>query len=162
MNGTATSVGGFVVSGANLDPNGSYNLAPLQNSAKLLQGWNRSGGQGEIDLISNRSGGVNGGFAFYDYANNGTLNSLVSFQGNGNVGIGTMWPGVKLDVAGMVAGIYSTKPGVVGRRQTTDPKASTTEVPMAIIGVVPPRSALRMGGSILVTYLSPPRLQDMP
>jgi hypothetical protein len=34
-----------------------------------------------------------------------------------------------------VAGVYSTKPGVLGRRQTT-PK-STAEVPMAMIGIVP-------------------------
>ena len=37
----------------------------------------------------------------------------------------------------LVAGIYSTKPGMVGRRQTTDPKISNTEVPMAMVGVVP-------------------------
>ena len=39
----------------------------------------------------------------------------------------------------VVAGVYSTKPGVVGRRQTTDSKASKTEVPMAMIGIAPPR-----------------------
>ncbi|MCU1320811.1 MAG: hypothetical protein JWM43_460 [Acidobacteriaceae bacterium] len=223
------TVGGVVVSGANLDPNGSYNLAPLQNSGKLLLGWNRSGGQGEVDLISNQAGGGNGGFSFYDYTNTGTLNSLVSFQGNGNVGIGTMWPGAKLDVVGnvklsgsgasltfpdgtvqstawtgtlcggdyaesinvtgdrknyeagdvlvldpetpgkvlkviepystLVAGIYSTKRGIVGRRQLTDPKTANTEVPMAMIGIVPTKVSAENGpikvGDLLVTSSTP-------
>ena len=59
----------------------------------------------------------------------------------------------------MVAGIYSTKPGVVGRRQTTDPKASTTEVPMAMIGVVPTKVSAENGpikiGDLLVTSSTP-------
>jgi hypothetical protein len=55
----------------------------------------------------------------------------------------------------LVAGIYSTKPGVVGRRQTTDPKASTTEVPMAMVGIVPTKVSAENGpikrGDLLVT-----------
>jgi hypothetical protein len=41
----------------------------------------------------------------------------------------------------LVTGVYSTKPGVVGRRQTTDLKTSRTEVPMAMIGIVPTKLA---------------------
>jgi len=37
----------------------------------------------------------------------------------------------------LVAGIYSTKPGTVGRRETTYAKTDTTAVPMAMIGIVP-------------------------
>ncbi len=55
----------------------------------------------------------------------------------------------------MVAGIYSTKPGVVGRRQTTDPKASVTEIPMAMVGIVPTKVSTENGpirrGDLLVT-----------
>jgi len=55
----------------------------------------------------------------------------------------------------LVAGIYSTKPGVVGRRQTTDPKISTTEVPMAMVGIVPTKVSAENGsimrGDLLVT-----------
>lgn len=55
----------------------------------------------------------------------------------------------------LVAGIYSTKPGVVGRRQTTDPKASTAEVPMAMVGIVPTKVSAENGpikrGDLLVT-----------
>jgi hypothetical protein len=55
----------------------------------------------------------------------------------------------------LVAGIYSTKPGTVGRRQTTDPKTSTTEVPMAMVGIVPTKVSAENGpikrGDLLVT-----------
>jgi hypothetical protein len=55
----------------------------------------------------------------------------------------------------MVAGIYSTKPGIVGRRQTSDPKATTTEIPMAMVGIVPTKVSAENGpirrGDLLVT-----------
>jgi hypothetical protein len=55
----------------------------------------------------------------------------------------------------LVAGIYSTKPGTVGRRQTTDAKASKTEVPMAMVGIVPAKVSAENGpikrGDLLVT-----------
>jgi len=59
----------------------------------------------------------------------------------------------------VVAGVYSTKPGVVGRRQTTDSKASKTEVPMAMIGIVPTKVSAENGpikrGDLLVTSSIP-------
>lgn len=58
-----------------------------------------------------------------------------------------------------VTGVYSTKPGVVGRRQTTDLKASKTEVPMAMIGIVPTKVSTENGpikrGDLLVTSSIP-------
>ncbi len=58
----------------------------------------------------------------------------------------------------LVAGIYSTKPGFVGRRQTTDPKSSTTEIPMAMVGIVPTKVSAENGpikvGDLLVTSSS--------
>lgn len=52
-----------------------------------------------------------------------------------------------------VVGIYSTKPGTVGRRQAT-PK-SPNEVPMAMIGIVPAKVSTENGaihrGDLLVT-----------
>jgi hypothetical protein len=55
----------------------------------------------------------------------------------------------------LVAGIYSTKPGLTGRRQTTDAKTSTTEVPMAMVGIVPTKVSAENGsikrGDLLVT-----------
>jgi hypothetical protein len=59
----------------------------------------------------------------------------------------------------LVTGIYSTKPGVVGRRQTTDLKISKTEVPMAMIGIVPTKVSDENGsikrGDLLVTSSIP-------
>jgi len=55
----------------------------------------------------------------------------------------------------LVAGIYSTKPGTVGRRQLTDAKTSTSEVPMAMVGIVPTKVSAENGpikrGDLLVT-----------
>ena len=57
----------------------------------------------------------------------------------------------------MVAGIYSTKPGTVGRRQTT-PKSSD-EVPMAVVGIVPAKVSAENGaieaGDLLVSSSTP-------
>jgi hypothetical protein len=59
----------------------------------------------------------------------------------------------------LVAGIYSTKPGTVGRRQTTDAKASKTEIPMAMVGIVPTKVSAENGpikrGDLLVTSSLP-------
>jgi hypothetical protein len=56
-----------------------------------------------------------------------------------------------------VAGIYSTKPGTVGRRQTA-PK-NPDEVPMAMIGIVPAKVSAENGaigpGDLLVTASTP-------
>ena len=56
-----------------------------------------------------------------------------------------------------VLGIYSTKPGMVGRRQTS-PK-SADEVPMAMIGIVPTKVSVENGpikpGDLLVTSSTP-------
>ncbi len=230
VTGINGGTGGFVVSGVNLDPKVGYPLSTLVNTGKLLQGWNRSAGAGEIDLISNRGGGSTGGFNFYDYTNSGSLNPLVTFQGGGNVGIGTSTPGSALEVLGNVTltqgkggsityqdgsvqsvawngvlqggdyaesvdvsgdraeyepgdvlvvdrkaegrflkssqpystavmGIYSTRPGVVGRRQKSDRSHMAEEVPMAMIGVVPTKVTDEGGpiepGDLLVTSSKP-------
>jgi hypothetical protein len=53
----------------------------------------------------------------------------------------------------MVAGIYSTRPGTVGRRQLTAKRDS--EIPMAMVGIVPTRVSAENGpihrGDLLVT-----------
>jgi len=58
-----------------------------------------------------------------------------------------------------VTGVYSTKPGVVGRRQTTELKISKTELPMAMIGIVPTKVSAENGpirrGDLLVTSSIP-------
>ena len=55
----------------------------------------------------------------------------------------------------MVAGIYSTKPGYIGRRQSGDPRLAMTEVPMAMVGIVPTKVSAENGaihrGDLLVS-----------
>src|SRR6266702_602064 len=54
----------------------------------------------------------------------------------------------------LVSGIYSTKPGVVGRRQLTDRSQMKNEVPMAMTGIVPTKVTAENGpiktGDLLV------------
>jgi hypothetical protein len=56
-----------------------------------------------------------------------------------------------------VTGIFSTKPGTVGRRQTTP--RTTSEIPMAMMGIVPTHVTAENGpirpGDLLVTSSSP-------
>lgn len=58
----------------------------------------------------------------------------------------------------MVAGIYSTKPGLIGRRYTSPDKAGV-EVPMAMVGIVPTKVSAENGpiktGDLLVTSVTP-------
>lgn len=55
----------------------------------------------------------------------------------------------------MVAGVYSTKPGFVGRKQPASDPASKDEVPMAMVGRVPTKVSAENGpihvGDLLVT-----------
>ena len=93
---------GLAVSASNLDPNQGYDLNFLKNTGHLLLGWNYSGGKGEQNFVSNRAGGSEGGFAFYDYSNNGTMTHLMTLTGAGNIGIGTPNPSQALTVQGRV------------------------------------------------------------
>jgi hypothetical protein len=55
----------------------------------------------------------------------------------------------------LVAGVYSTKPGLVGRRVTTDRPDKAAEVPMAMMGIVPTKVTTENGpierGDLLVS-----------
>jgi hypothetical protein len=59
----------------------------------------------------------------------------------------------------LVAGIYSTKPGFVGRKQAPTPETSATEVPMAMVGRVPTKVSAENGsikvGDLLVSSSKP-------
>jgi hypothetical protein len=59
-----------------------------------------------------------------------------------------------------VAGIYSTKPGVLATPHSIDdPSANSTEVPLAVIGIVPCKVTAENGaiarGDLLVTSSRP-------
>jgi hypothetical protein len=59
----------------------------------------------------------------------------------------------------LVAGVYSTKPGLVGRRVTTDRPDKAAEVPMAMMGIVPTKVSAENGpierGDLLVSSSIP-------
>jgi len=83
----AVALGG---SGFNLDQNGSNSdLTHLQGTARVLIGWNRSGGNGETDFITNTLSNLPGGFSFWNYSSSGVTTNLMNVFANGNVGIGT-------------------------------------------------------------------------
>lgn len=74
---------------------------------------------------------------------------VLTSDGNGDVGKSSR------PYSTLVAGIYSTRPGTVGRRQTTDPKTANNEIPMAMVGIVPTKVSAENGpihrGDLLVT-----------
>jgi hypothetical protein len=59
----------------------------------------------------------------------------------------------------LVAGIYSTKPGMLGSTRTVDEPAAKDEVPLAVVGIVPCRVSAENGpiepGDLLVTSSTP-------
>lgn len=59
----------------------------------------------------------------------------------------------------LVSGIYSTHPGIRGRRQTSDRTQMDQEVPMAMVGIVPTKVSAENGpirrGDLLVTSATP-------
>jgi hypothetical protein len=59
----------------------------------------------------------------------------------------------------MVAGVYSTKPGLVGRRLTVERVDKSAEVPMAMVGIVPTKVSAENGpiepGDLLVSATKP-------
>jgi hypothetical protein len=61
----------------------------------------------------------------------------------------------------LVAGVYSTKPGVLGSQHRIDDEALSNEVPLAIVGIVPCKVTAENGpiavGDLLVTSSTPGR-----
>jgi len=59
----------------------------------------------------------------------------------------------------LVAGIYSTKPGMLGSTRTADEPAAKDEVPLAVVGIVPCKVTTENGaiqvGDLLVTSSIP-------
>ncbi|MCR9250199.1 MAG: hypothetical protein NXI20_07220 [bacterium] len=79
--------GATLIEGDNLDGD---DLSFL-NQAMLI-GWNRSGGNGETNFITNRGAGSVGGFRFTDINNSGVTKHLLTLRGDGKVGIGVTTP----------------------------------------------------------------------
>jgi hypothetical protein len=100
VNGSVTLSGNT----ANIDnQGGGFPLSFLENSGKVIIGWNRSRGGGETSFISNQGAGYGGGFAFYNHNNLGLETRLMWVRGDGTVGIGTEdTQGYKLAVSGTI------------------------------------------------------------
>ena len=104
VSGQANVPGGLNVSGwgyfgHNIRPTNV--LYPPNNNWGLWIGANWSGGYGEVNFINIPTPGNDNkaGFTFDKYVN-GVYQRLVTFQGDGNVGIGTGNPQMMLDVNG--------------------------------------------------------------
>jgi hypothetical protein len=81
----------------------SANLTAIQNTGKLLLGWNRTGGAGETDFVASAISGLPGGIAFWNYSSSGVCSNLMYITGSGNVLIGKTTQtnsGYMLDVNG--------------------------------------------------------------
>ena len=91
-NATLDVNGNVIMAGstANLDNrNGGVPLSFLENTGKMMIGWNRTQSAGETDFISNQGGGSVGGFAFYNHSNTGTENQLMWLTGDGRLILGS-------------------------------------------------------------------------
>jgi len=65
----------FTVGGSNGNIDG-LDISSQIGTGELLVGWNRSGGDGETDFVSNRGLGSKGGFSFLDLDNSGNLGEI--------------------------------------------------------------------------------------
>lgn len=85
-------VNGTIVLGgnsANLDStNPDKNLNFLENTGRMIVGWNKTKGGGETDFVGNQGGGNLGGFAFYNHSNAGIEQQLMWITGDGKLLLG--------------------------------------------------------------------------
>lgn len=163
--GVVNGTSGFGVAGAATDPQSIASLAINTAGGKLFVG--RSG-PNQSDVFSvDGSGGVhassyNVGGA--DFAESVAVTASKDRYEPGDVlvldrGGRRMFTRSATPYSTMVAGIYSTKPGVVASPHAIDDPALTAEVPLAVVGIVPCRVTTENGaisvGDLLVTSSRP-------
>lgn len=78
-----SGAGGLVVCGNNV----ASVTGSMAYTGKLLIGWNRTGGNGEVDIISNRGSSTGGGQYFWDVDNSGTVTIMCAMFPYGYFGI---------------------------------------------------------------------------
>jgi len=159
--GTTIQGSATPVEAARIDGNGNFGIGTKSPGAKLeVKGNVKLSGGGSITFPdgSNQSVAWNGTLCGGDYAE--TVNASGDRQRYepGDVLVLSEHSGSDVSKSSqpystLVSGIYSTKPGVVGRRQTGE--KSDTEIPMAMIGIVPTKISAENGpikrGDLLVT-----------
>jgi len=104
--------GGLLAGGVNLDGASLSYLPNPSGTGRLLIGWNRSAGNGEVNLIANRGAGGVGGFRFSAHTNSNVLTDIMTLNGYGNAGIGPVAPTYRLDVQG---GVTSSTSGFISK-----------------------------------------------
>jgi hypothetical protein len=138
--------------------------------------WNSGGG----DVIR---GNTSGGTVLFRVASTGNVTAAGTFTGGGADfaesvdvvdGVDSYEPGDVMVVdptsnrrftkasepySSLVAGIYSTKPGILGSRTSMDAAKTAGEVPMAVVGIVPTKVSAENGpierGDLLVASSTP-------
>jgi hypothetical protein len=153
IRGDSGSVGiGTTTPGAKLEVNGSFTLTA------------NSGGSITFQDGTKQSTAYTGVTCGGDYAESvDVAGNRKSYEPGDLLVIDPSAPGMFLKASQaystLVAGIYSTKPGTVGRRQTT--AKSPSEVPMAMVGIVPANVSAENGpikpGDLLVSSSTPGR-----
>ena len=142
---------GTATPGAKLDVNGSVKLSGVganitfPDTTIQSTAWNGTLSGGDyaesIDVLGDRAKYEPGDVITIDISAPGKFNKSSS-------------PYSKL-----VAGVYSTKPGLVGRRTTADRSDKAAEVPMAMMGIVPVKVSTENGaiepGDLLVSASTP-------
>jgi hypothetical protein len=147
-----------VLSGLRIDNSGNVGIGTANPQAKLeINGNLRFTGDGSVQSTA-WTGVLCGG----DYAEAVDTADAKDAYGPGDVLVIT--EGEKGDIqkssqpyATTVAGVFATKPGVVGRRQTLPDTGQ--EIPMAMVGIVPTKVSDENGpihrGDLLVTSSKP-------
>jgi len=148
---TSGNVGiGTTNPGAKLEVDGSVKLTSGSNATMTFQ-------DGTVQSTA-WTGVLCGG----DYAESVDVSGDVKHYGPGDILVIASDAGGDVEKAAepystMVAGIYATKPGVIGRRQAT--AKGPDEVPMAMVGIVPAKASAENGpihkGDLLVTASAP-------
>ncbi len=137
---------------ATLEVNGNVRLTSgsgasvtFQDNTVQTTAWNGTLGGGDyaesVDVTGDRDEYEAGDLIVIDDAETGKFNKA------------------SLAYSRMVAGVYSSKPGLIGRRTTANRPDKAAEVPMAMIGIVPTKVSAENGpierGDLLVSSNTP-------
>ncbi|WP_395067265.1 hypothetical protein, partial [Flavobacterium sp.] len=76
-------LGGLLLSVGNIGSATNANLLPYANTGQLIQGWNRTSGNGEIDFMNSVPNTLQGGFNWSNLNNDGSTTSMATLNNSG-------------------------------------------------------------------------------